>query len=267
MTTGTPRDLELRDQWQQLDFWAEAARSAAEWAVQHEGAANLHALNTWSAVGSARLTRALVAWRTGLIDPTADLELAVAASESAVRFMTERQVGAHRGRFDGIPGAFCAILLDRRQSPAVDAGIREMDDVGAWRKPKGRKALPWLISELVGKGSGDGPRFAAELAATKSSGRWGRALSVYFELARCTGDAAAVVELTSQSIAMFGERHRRNEFSAPYFGSQDMNGFIVDFVLAAIWQVKGWDPQALPEDQRVFVSRDPRYTVAEGPAT
>jgi hypothetical protein len=34
-----------------------------------------------------------------------------------------------------------------------------------------------------------------------------------------------------------------------------MNDLVIDFHLAAIWYVKGWDPEALAEDERVFVSR------------
>ena len=178
------------------------------------------------------------------------------ASEAAIGFMTERDVGPYRVNFDAMPGAFSAILLDKAQSPAIEAGIRQMDPIGSWKRPKPVKATAWLISAIAGQASGDGPRIASELAATKRSARWGRSLEVYFALVDIEPAAsAAAVELTRTSIGLFRDRQKRNEFSAPYYGSQDMNDLVIDVHLAAIWHVKGWEPSVLPAEERVFVSR------------
>ncbi len=161
------------ENWRHLDFWAEAGRLAREFAAQQAAEANVDALFSWSSAASAHFTRALVAWRTGLTDPAPDFEAAVAASEAAIGFMTERDVGPYRINFDAMPGAVSAILLDRAESPAIDAGIRDMDPIGTWKRPKPVKATAWLISALAGQGSGGGPRIASELAATKEIGALG----------------------------------------------------------------------------------------------
>jgi hypothetical protein len=48
------------------------------------------------------------------------------------------------------------------------------------------------------------------------------------------GDATSAIDLTRQSIVLFRERRRRSEFVRPYYGSQEMNDLIIDFLLAAI---------------------------------
>lgn len=242
-----------------LDFYREQAEFNGEWAERHHAAGNVvHALQNWSWAAGNWFFRALVGWRTGLADPLPDLRAAVEQSEAAAAFINSTDVGRLRAVFGAVPGAYAAILLDEPDRPVVG----ELDRLA---QPKVPRNVPpdvaldaWLARALTGGDPTDGRRLTAEIGARRRLGLVGDTFTTYFELlalGRATTDR--VIELTRTSLALFGRR-RRNDYYAGginYLGGDLDNELVVDFHLAAIWRVRGWDSSGLTDEERRHVVR------------
>jgi hypothetical protein len=227
--------------------WARIAVEKANWplVIQNYGQAVTHCFE-----------RALLGWRTGLIDPTPDLHSTVEVSEAAVTFLEATDVGPLRSLFDPSPGAYGAVLVDRQESPA----LAETRRFAVRPPPLGltvdRTLEGWLVGTLVARDPGAGPELAAELQSRKRTALLGETYVNYFALAALSkGDAAKATQLTQLALELFARRKRDAFYSGgvAFEGGGPDNDFVVDFHLAAIWHVLGWDPSALTLAERLHV--------------
>ena len=234
-----------------LKSYREQAESAMTWARTHHAAKNWPmVLSNYSSAAGRHFTRALIGWRTGLIDPTPDLGAALAATAAGVDVIRTVDVGPYRYQLDPGPAAYCAILLDRRSSPVIEEMARALapDAPRAAVLPL-HKLDSWLVSALSGGPAGDGPEIAATLA--RKSNPWAEATGLCFELlALSREDSATAWDLTRRIVALFSRR-RRFDAGFGYEGSTFYNDVVVDYRLAAVWYVSGWDPSGLSAVERL----------------
>jgi hypothetical protein len=240
-----------------LEFYEERAQSTASWALIHHDNANVPlALQNWTEAARNRLFRALVGWRTGLVDPIPDLRAALGASEEAVAFLDTTDVGPLRRLFDPVPGAYSAILLDRPDSRAIAEARR----LAVWPTPRGltvdRALEGWLIGALLGLDPGARPEAAAALEGRKRMALMSATYTTYFALGALAGDdVGAATDLTRRALDLFPRRRRDPYYAGGvhYEGGDMYNDIVVDFHLAAIWRVRGWNPSGLPPNERLHV--------------
>ena len=225
---------------QMIDFYEEQAASTATWAEIHRRAEKwAPALHNYDHAAQSRLFRALLGWRTGLLDPVPDLRQSVEVSEATVAFLDTTDVGPLRPMFDPVPGAYCAILLGQRDSPVVVETRR----LAVRPTPRGltvdRALEGWLIGALLGRDPGAGPEVASGLASQKRMALVGATYSTYFALAALSeGDGSAATDLTRHALELFRRRRSNGYYSGgvQYEGGGPDNDLVVDYHLAAIWR-------------------------------
>jgi hypothetical protein len=240
-----------------LEFYDERAQSTEHWALVHRDQGNVPlALQNWDQSAKNRLFRALIGWRTGLLDPRPDMRAALMVSEAAVAFIGTTDVGPLRTLFDPVPGAYSAILLDRPDSSAAVEASR----LAVRPTPRGltvdRALEGWLIGVLVGRDAGEGPDVAAALESRKRMGLVSQTYATYFELAQLGGDdVVEAIELTSRALELFARRRSDGYYGGgvQYEGGDMYNDVVIDYHLAAIWHVRGWDFADLTPDARLHV--------------
>ncbi|NJD27985.1 MAG: hypothetical protein FIA92_06765 [Chloroflexi bacterium] len=240
---------------EQLAFFEAQARDAVEYARAQAAGGDPYALFNWSSAAKSHFMRALIGWRTGLLDPKPDLAAAVEASEAAIQFMRTTDVGLNRLLFEPIPGAYSAILVGRPRSEAIAEGMRNLAP-SSGKITRDAIAESWLVSGLAGGDLGDGPSIAEELARAKRSALWGQTLRLYFQLLQVPGDDGPKAwSLTQQLVELFSQRRRSGYISAgpEYYGGDLDNEIVIDFHLAAIWHVRRWDLAGLAEAERAHV--------------
>lgn len=214
-----------------------------------------YALFNLSSATKDHLMRALIGWRTGLLAPSADLTAAAEIGDRAVAYIREHGFGVERYMFYPVPSAYAGILTGR-----ATAAADEMRRYLAMPRPRGVTLVDacdaWLVSALTGGAAGDGPTQAQQLASQQRTRHWGETVGTYFELlATDASDLDRARGLTELAIKLFAQR-RRNGFIAggqPYYGGDLDNDLVIDFHLAAIWRVRGWDPAALSDEARMHV--------------
>jgi hypothetical protein len=240
-----------------LAFYEERASSTTLWAATHRANGNWPAtLQDYDQAAKNRFFRALVGWRTGLLPPVRELRATLDVSDVAVDFLETTDVGTLRGMFDPVPGAYSAILLDERDSPVVAEARR----LAVQATPPGvtvdRTLEGWLVAALVRQDHGVGPEIAAKLQGRKRTALVGETYSTYFELAGMTrASLSGATALTRHALELFEWRKRDPYYSGGvhYEGGDMYNEVVIDFHLAAIWQVRGWDPAVLSPQERLHV--------------
>jgi hypothetical protein len=234
-----------------LKSYREQAESALTWAQTHHAAKNWPILvSNYTSAARSHFTRALIGWRTGLIDPMPDLDAALAATTAGVDVIRTVDVGPYRYQLDPGPAAYCAVLLDRRSSPVIEEMARALapDAPRAAVYPVHRLDA-WLVSALTGGPGGAGPGIAATLA--RKSNPWAEASGLCFELLALPHQNSTMVwDLTHRIVALFSKR-RRFDAGFGYEGSTFYNDVVVDYRLAAVWCVGGWDPSGLSAVERL----------------
>ena len=111
---------------EQIAFYQEQAEGWYAWIATHRAAQRwINAAFNFDQAAQCHFMRALIGWRTGLLDPVADLNATVQVSEEAVSMIRTTDVGVARYSLDPGPGAFSAILLDRLTSPIIDEAGRD----------------------------------------------------------------------------------------------------------------------------------------------
>jgi hypothetical protein len=240
-----------------LESYDESAREAAEFAGLALANGNVAlALQDWSQQSKSHFFRALVAWRTGLIDPVPDLKATVDVSDSAVAFFPSTDSDPLRMAFDSVPGAYAAVILGDADRPIVN----ELAHIAVPRVP--RNVPPdtpleaWLVRALTGADPTKGRALALALGRQKRLGLLATIFTTYFDLADVNrADSRQAQAQTRRALELFG-RKRRDGFYAggiQYEGGDEYNDVVIDFHLAAIWRVRGWDPSGLTDEERRHV--------------
>ena len=240
-----------------LAFYEERAASTTSWAATHRANGNWAlALQNYDQAAQNRFFRALVGWRTGMLSPVPELRATVGVCEEAVAFLETTDVGPLRPLFDPVPGAHSAILLDERDSPVV----AETRRLAVRSTPGGvtvdRTLEGWLVGALVGQDHGAGPEIAAELKGRKRTALVGETYSTYFALNALGGASVSeAAVLTRHALKLFERRKQDPYYSGGvhYEGGDMYNDVVIDFHLAAIWHVRGWDPSLLTPPERLHV--------------
>ena len=245
---------------EQLAFYEEGAEASYAWIASFRAAQRwINAASNYSDAARCHFMRALIGWRTGLIDPVADLKATVEVSEEAVSMIRSTDVGVARYMLDPGPGAFSAILLDRLTGPIIDEAGREPP-------PLPRQSLlrrdtvieASLISVLTGGPVGEGAFLAASAAKAKRTALYGETYQAYFELAAVPiGEPRAAWSQTSRLVALFAKRRHNGYIGGglDHLGGDLNNDRVVDYHLAAIWRTRGWDPSGLPPAERLHALR------------
>ena len=81
-------------------------------------------------------------------------------------------------------------------------------------------------------------------------------MATYFALLRTdSSDLGRATELTEHAIKLFAQRRRNGYIGGgrPYYGGDLDNDLVIDFHLAAVWRVRGWDPAPLSDAARLHV--------------
>jgi hypothetical protein len=240
-----------------LEQYEEWAVSATSWAATHRDNRNWPmALQNYDEAAKNRFFRSLVGWRTGLLSPVPELLATLDVSEEAVAFLSTTNVGPLRQMFDPVPGAYSAILLDQPAS----AVVAETRRLAVRSTPRGvtvdRTVEAWLIGVLVGHHQGAGADLVAELKGGKRTKLVGETYATYFELAALDRNSLSeAVRLTRHALELFRSREQDPYYSGgvQYEGGDTYNVVVIDFHLAAIWHVRGWDPSELTSDERLHV--------------
>lgn len=242
---------------EQLAHFGKQAESSAAFAREQTAALNPFGLANWGSAARNHFMRALIGWRTNLLDPEPDLASAVAMSREAVRLMRTVDVGLSRYLFEPVPGAFSSMLLGQADDDLTAEAMRSL----AGKTPGVTEAAiaeGWLVSALGGGDPGPGPDLSEKLAAAKRTSLWGRSLQVYFQLLEVPAtEPRRAWDLTRRAVDLFGERSRNGYFSAgqPYYGGGPDNGIVIDFHLASIWQLRRWDHSGLEPETRLHAVR------------
>ncbi len=240
-----------------LEFYLEDSEESRRWALTHRDNHNpVAALENWTSAASTRFLRGLVGWRTGLLDPIPDLRAVLELSEAAIEFVETTEVGALRQLFDPVPGAYSALLLDRAESPVV----AETSRLAVQPVPRAltidRTLEGWLVGSLVGRDPGAGPDVAAGLKSRKRMALVSETYTTYFVLVALTPDDVVVArDLTRRAIESLARRRRDPYYAGgiEYEGGGAYNDLVVDYHLAALWHVRGWDSAALTPEERVHL--------------
>ena len=241
-------------QW--IAFLEESAADDLKWAAIHHDNSNWEgALGNWGQAAEHRFERALLGWRTGLLHPEPDLRATLEVSERAVSFLEATDVGPLRARFDPVPGAYSAIMLDRPESPVVVEARR----YATWPPPRGltpdRPLDAWLLGDLAGEGPGQGVDAAGSVTRGRTS-LLGETFTTYFDLIAIErSDDLPASELTRRALALFARRRRDEYYSGgvAYEGGGPDNDAVIDYRLATIWHVRGWDASGLTPEERLHV--------------
>lgn len=195
--------------------------------------------------------RALIGWRTGELDPRADLEATVAAAERGVELVRSNDVGPLRAMLHPVPGAYAA-LLTGAPAPAVFDEFRRYE---VWPPPKGLSPDRSLDAALVAALTRNvEPDLAEALAALERRSRTrllAETFGTYFELARLDPRAAEPAAVLARRAAQLFERRGRNAYYAggiDYEGGGPDNPYVPDFRLAAIWQARGFPRAAVSQE-------------------
>lgn len=241
---------------EQLAFFEDLARLTADAAMSHRRAGNsIGALHNWSQAAKNHFMRALIGQRAGLLDPRPDLRLSMDLSEKAASFIAEPGVAPLRTLFDPVPGAYSALIL--REPGAAAIGLLSQNAV--WPPPKGTTPdMPleaWLARGLLGETCRPGRDRAVLLGRLKRLRLLSQTFVAYFDLSAVASEAEAS-ELTRIALELFSQRRRDDYYSGgvDYQGGGMENDIVIDFHLAAIWRVRGWDLSTLPPDVRQHVA-------------
>ena len=200
---------------QRIAFLEESAAEDLKWAAIHRDNSNWEgALGNWGQAAMDRFERALVGWRTGLLQPEKDLRATLEVSEQAVGFLRATDVGPLRARFNPVPGGYSAIMFDRPDSPVV----AEAQRYARWPPPRGltpdRPLDAWLLGYLAGQGPGGGVDAAASVTRSKRTSLLGETFLNYFDLAAIErSDDPSAIELTRRAFALFVRRRRDAYYS------------------------------------------------------
>lgn len=247
----------MMDPEEQLAHFKKQAESSAAFAREQTAALNPFGLANWGSAARNHFMRALIGWRTNLLDPESDLVSAVAMSREAVLLMRAVDVGLSRYLFEPVPGAFSAMLLGQADDDLTAEATRSL----AGTTPGVTEAAiaeGWLISALAGGEPGPGPEMSEKLATAKRTSLWGSSLQLYFQLLEVPpSESRRAWDLTRRAVELFGQRSRNGYFSAgqPYYGGGPDNGIVIDFHLASIWQVRQWDHSGLEPVARIHAIR------------
>ena len=167
----------------------------------------------------------------------------------------DRATEVARWQLDPVPGAYAALLLGETASRIVREPLRALEG----RMPTGvQSSVRWeaaLFRDLASGGRDGAP---SDLANDNPKAR--RALEyetyrTYFHLTSQSTSANERVEATEAAVGLY-RRRKRDAFMAgglAYLGGGDLNEVCVDFRLAAIWHVRGWNRDTLTPEARVHV--------------
>lgn len=246
---------------EQIAFYQEQAEDSYAWIATHRAAQRwINAAFNYDQAARCHFMRALIGWRTGLIDPAADLNATVEVSVEAVSMIRTTDVGvAARYSLDPGPGAFSAIILGRLTGPIIDEAGREPPPLPRQSLLR-RDALieASLISVLTGGPAGEGPGLARGAAKSKRSALYGQTYEAYFELAAVPiDDPRAAWSQTSRLVEMFAKRRHNGYIGGgiDHLGGDLNNDLVVDYHLAAVWRTRGWDPSGLTPAERLHALR------------
>jgi hypothetical protein len=112
------------------------------------------------------------------------------------------------------------------------------------------------LGELAGQGPAEGVSAVKSVSRAKRTSLLGETFLTYFDLMAIErSDDSSAIELTRQALASFVRRKRDAYYSGgvAYEGGGLDNDAVIDYHLAAIWHVRGWDPSRLPPEERVHV--------------
>lgn len=236
----------------------EHARSGVAFAEMAEAGANAPlAIQNWSGATGSRFFRALIGWRTGLIDPAAELRVTVELSERAVGYARSPGAAVFRDLLDTRPGAYAALLIGQPENTTLD----ELERLAVPKPPRDiPEDIPlsaWLASVLRGNSSGGGRLLVERLGRQKRLALLAHTFANYFDLADLgPTDASVAADLTTIAVDLFKRRRKDSFFGGgiQYQGGDAYNDIVIDFHLAAVWRVRGWDPSSLPADVRQHVA-------------
>jgi hypothetical protein len=232
-----------------LQFYGSQAAEARAYALEQSTAGNPFCLFNWGSVAKNQFYRALIGWRTSLIDIEPPLRDALSASIAATDFIANHPVGPERYLFDAVPGSCAGLLLDRPSAPVIKEACLVLRDSNQRGVTADAKATAWLMSALSGGGPGDGTALAAKVGKSKRSALWGETLGAYFGLLSVpVAKPEDAWTLTDHLVQLYGRR-RRNAFirgGPDYLGGEEPD-IVIDGLLATIWHVRRWDPSGLTE--------------------